>query len=63
MSRFLKPVDYSDDEDESRLVRAKPINPKLAQKLGSYAAGKDFVAESIKSQQELKGLLRSFVII
>uniref|UniRef100_A0A915Q1H7 Uncharacterized protein n=1 Tax=Setaria digitata TaxID=48799 RepID=A0A915Q1H7_9BILA len=55
MSRFLKPVDYSDDEDESRLVRAKPIDSKIARKLGSYAAGKDFVIGSLKSQQELGG--------
>ncbi|KAL4003566.1 hypothetical protein ACH3XW_8140 [Acanthocheilonema viteae] len=53
MSRFLKPVDYSDD-DESRLVRAKPIDPKFARKLGNYAAGKDFITGSLKSQQELR---------
>ncbi|CAG9536480.1 unnamed protein product [Cercopithifilaria johnstoni] len=55
MSRFLKPVDYSDDEDDGpRLVRAKPIDPKFARKLGDYAAGKDFVTGSVKSQQELR---------
>ncbi|EJD75617.1 hypothetical protein LOAG_17262 [Loa loa] len=60
MSRFLKPIDYSDDEDESCLVRAKPIDPKFARKLGSYAAGKDFVTKSVKSQQELE---ESIVIV
>uniref|UniRef100_A0A0R3RLC8 Protein kinase domain-containing protein n=1 Tax=Elaeophora elaphi TaxID=1147741 RepID=A0A0R3RLC8_9BILA len=54
MSRFLKPVDYSDDEDESRLVRARPIDLRFARKLGSYGAGKDFVVGSVKSQQELR---------
>lgn len=63
MSRFLKPVDYNDDEDDSFLVRAKPIDPKFARKLGSYAAGKDFITGSVKSQQELRGLLRFFTVI
>lgn len=59
MSVFLRPVDYSDDDDESRSVRAKPIDPKIARKLGTYASGKDFVMASMKSQQELDGLLNS----
>lgn len=63
MSRFLKPADFSDDEDQSHVVRAKPIDPKFARKLGSYGAGKDFVTGSAKSQQELRGLLRCFLVI
>ncbi|VDO46332.1 unnamed protein product, partial [Onchocerca flexuosa] len=54
MSRFLKPADFSDDEDKSYLIRAKPIDPKFARKLGNYGAGKDFVTGSAKSQQELR---------
>ncbi|VDK71105.1 unnamed protein product [Onchocerca ochengi] len=54
MSRFLKPADYNDDEDKPCLIKAKPIGPKFARKLGSYGAGKDFVTGSVKSQQELR---------
>ncbi|EJW87955.1 hypothetical protein WUBG_01130 [Wuchereria bancrofti] len=54
MSRFLKPVDYNDSEDKSRLVKARPIDPKFARKLGSYAAGKDFVTGSVQRESNVK---------
>lgn len=59
MSSFRKPAD--DDGDEirgNRIVHAKPIDSKIARKLGSLGAGKDFVTGSAKSQQELSGNLR-----
>ncbi|VIO91347.1 Uncharacterized protein BM_BM10685 [Brugia malayi] len=54
MSCFLKPVDYNDSEDKSRLVKARPVDPKFARKLGSYAAGKDFVTGSVQRKSNVK---------
>ncbi|VDN07282.1 unnamed protein product [Thelazia callipaeda] len=67
MSRFLKPDKLSSDEEEDpRVVPAKPISSKYARMLGHYGAGKDFIVGSSKSQQEfyvVKVFLIIFVVI
>ncbi|CAJ0931227.1 unnamed protein product, partial [Mesorhabditis belari] len=49
---FRKPID-DDDDNESRIVRAKPLDPKYAKALG--IKGRDFVRGSNQSQAEFYG--------
>jgi hypothetical protein len=53
-----RPQEDEDDyySESQELVKAKPIDSRLARSLGdSYAGGKDFVKASQKSQQEFYG--------
>ncbi|CAI4230665.1 unnamed protein product [Auanema sp. JU1783] len=54
---FRRPAsDDSDDDIDSRVVKAKLIPQKYAKKLGAdYGRGKDFVVGSAHSQKELAG--------
>ena len=51
-----KPRDEDEDDYGMELIKAKPIDARLARNLGSsYSGGKDFVKASQKSQQEFYG--------
>uniref|UniRef100_A0A914KNZ0 CWF19-like protein 2 n=1 Tax=Meloidogyne incognita TaxID=6306 RepID=A0A914KNZ0_MELIC len=55
---FRRPKDDDEEEDfySQEAVKAKPIDPHLARNLGpTFAAGKDFVRASQKSQNEFYG--------